>query len=330
MIATFAIPCRNAGPHLRPLLESLLAQTRQDFELLLVDDASDDASVEVARAVAGERIRIERNAQPLGIGANWNRAASLVRTPLFCLAHQDDVYRPEYLATLGAALEREPGALLAHCRAFTLDAQGAASVSATERYKDRFWKRGAPADAATLYRSLLAGNWIIAPSVLFRTERFRALGGFDVRLRFVLDWELWLRALRAGARFVGVAERLVGYRRHAESATTAEERSFNRYREEHEIGAAARQLAIAAGLLRSDVERSVAMRNDLLRDAFFDLRRGDHSAWKAKLAFVRETAPECARDPLFRTFAALASAGPPGRWALSTAFRLVTGASPQG
>ena len=325
MIATFAIPCRNAGSHLRPLLESLLAQTRQDFEILLVDDASEDDSVELARAVAGPRIALHRNERPLGIGANWNRAAALVRTPLFCLAHQDDVYRPEYLAVMTAALAAKPEAAAAHCRAFTLDEGGREFVSASERYKDRFWKRGGFHDHAALYASLLAGNWIIAPSVLFRTAAVRELGGFAERLRFVLDWEYWLRMLRSGHGLIGVAKRLVGYRRHAASATAVEERSLNRYREEHEIGEQARELGSACGLLPATAKPSVAMRNDVLRDALFDLRRGDHAACAAKLHFATQLAPWCARDPLFASFGLLSRAGAPGRWLLSAGFRLLAG-----
>ena len=71
MRATFAIPCYNAGPHLRPLLESLLRQDEQDFDLLLVDDASTDDSVAVAQRVAGDRLRIHRNPVRLGISGNW-------------------------------------------------------------------------------------------------------------------------------------------------------------------------------------------------------------------------------------------------------------------
>lgn len=325
MIATFAIPCRNAGTHLRSLLESLLAQSRQDFEVLLVDDASTDGSVELARAVAGERLRIVTNGSPLGIGANWNRCAELVRTPFFCLAHQDDVYRPEYLATLLRALEPRPSALAAHCRATTLDAAGRESISATERFKDRFWARAGGLSDSGLYASLLDGNWVIAPSALFRTEVFQRLGGFEARLRFVLDWELWLRALRGGATLVGVAERLLAYRRHDASATKAEERSLNRYREEHDVGAAAHRAGIACGLLAPHARRGVAMRNDVLRDAYFDLRAGDRAAAAAKLAFVQEHATEVARDPLFRAFRALSNAGALGRWILSAGFRVVAG-----
>lgn len=322
MIATFAIPCRNAGPHLRPLLESLVAQQRQDFELLLVDDASTDGSAELARSVVGDRISIHRNDRPLGIGGNWNRCIALTKTPLLCLAHQDDVYRPEYLSVMSAALEARPRASVAHCRAFTLDAAGREFVAPTERYKDRFWKghsrRGAPA----LYASLLAGNWIVAPSALFRTQALREAGGFAEHLRFVLDWELWLRLLRAGAELVGVEDRLVGYRRHEASATAAEERSHNRYKEEHEVGEAARKLGITSGLLPAGCKPGTAMRNDLLRDAYFDLSRGNRRAAAEKLALGKGLAPWLQRDPLYLAFRALARLGAVGRCLLALAFRL--------
>ena len=134
-VATFAIPCRNAGRHLRPLLQSLLAQTRQDFELLLVDDGSSDDSIAVAREVAGDRVVVHRNEPALGIGGNWNRCVDLVTTPYFCLAHQDDVYETHYLERMLAALAERPDAGFAHCRASAIDADGKPMTSPAERYK---------------------------------------------------------------------------------------------------------------------------------------------------------------------------------------------------
>jgi hypothetical protein len=312
-VATFAIPCRDGGALLRPSIESLLAQTRQDFELLLVDDASTDGSAEVARGVAGARLRVERNARPLGIGATWNRCVSLATTPYVCLAHQDDVYDRSYLERLVAALEQRPDAAAAHCRAWTIDAQGARSLSASERYKDRFWKGHASRARASEYALLLRGNWVIAPTLLWRREALLAAGGFDEGLRFVLDWELLLRILRSGRVLAGVRDRLVGYRRHAGMATLAEERTHNRYREEHAVAETARTQGIAAGLLPAGAAASPAMRNNLLRDALADLARGDRAGCEQKLALGRELEPWLARDPVFVAFTRLARLGRCGR-----------------
>jgi GT2 family glycosyltransferase len=317
MRATFAIPCYNAGPHLKPLLESLLAQTEQDFALLLVDDASTDDSVATARAIAGDRIVIHRNATRLGIAGNWNRCADLVATDAFCLAHMDDVYAPEYLRTLLARLEAEPEAGIVHCRTRVLDVDGRPIASDAERYKDGFWRTAARGDRGHRYRLLYRGNFVVCPSKLYRTAAFRAVGPFDPHMSFAMDWKLSLAMLRAGWDVVGVDEPLVAYRRHAGSATGAQRRSLNRYAEELAVLTEARAAGIAADLLRAHDPDSPALRRNVLYDAFHDLRHGEPEMARGKIEFLRDHAPREYRHPTTAMFRMLMRAGPLGRVAMS-------------
>ena len=80
-------------------------------------------------------------------------------------------------------------------------------------------------------RRLARGNFIVAPSVVFRAEAVRAIGAFSP-LDFVVDWEYWLRGVLAGFTIAGTHRRLVRFRRHAATATRALERTQDRYREE--------------------------------------------------------------------------------------------------
>ncbi len=310
--ATFAIPCRNAGPNLRPLLESLLGQTRQDFALLLVDDGSTDGSPEVASAVAGSRLTLHRNDPPLGLAANFNHCASLVRTPFFCLAHQDDVYEPTYLAEMLAALEKAPAAGFAHCRARAIDATGAEFDAPAERFKERFWQRAPSHDPGDHFRLLFGGNYVVCPSVLFRTEAFRAVGGFRTDLRFATDWELWFRMVLAGHLPLGVHAPLLRYRRHVGAATKEAVRNLRRYREELIVLTEAAMVGASRGWLPADAP-PLALRNALLQDAGEDLLARDPASAQEKLTFLREAAPRLFRDPAVRVFRMLARLGPLGR-----------------
>ncbi|MBK8980225.1 MAG: glycosyltransferase [Planctomycetes bacterium] len=321
-IATFAIPCYEAGPHLRPLLESLLAQSRTDFELLLVDDASTDDSVEIARQVAGDRIRIHRNERRLGIGGNWNRCASLVTTPFFCLAHMDDVYEPTFLESLLVALDAHPAAGFAHCRVTAVDAAGSPFDSAVERYKDRFWARGTEPDPARLFALLREGNFVVCPSVVYRRDAFARVGPFDESLRFALDWQHHLRMLLAGFALAAVPQPLVHYRRHARSATSAHVASLDRYREEAVVIRWLEAEGRARGILLGG-RPSRALRNNLLHDAWADLCSGRPESAAARLRFARDVEPELGWDLAARTFAALARLGAAGRLAIRAALHLV-------
>ncbi|HEX5051907.1 MAG TPA: glycosyltransferase [Planctomycetota bacterium] len=313
---TFAIPCRDAGPWLRPLLESLLAQSRQDFVLLLVDDRSRDGSVALAREVAGTRVLIHENETPRGIGGNWNRCVELAATPFVCLAHQDDVYEPTYLERMLEALQARPDAGLAHCRATAVDAAGVPFASPAERFKDHFWKHEPGEDRAAHYARLWRGNFVCCPSVLYRTDAVRAAGPFRADLRFALDWEFWFRMLRRGFGIVDVAEPLVRYRRHAAQASSEATADHSRFEEELQVLEEARAAGASAGLLSAVIGTSPALRNNLLHEAFTDLRAGRRQAVAKKLAFVRERAPALWRDPYVRVFRSLWRCGAPGRFAL--------------
>jgi glycosyltransferase involved in cell wall biosynthesis len=328
-VATLIVPTRNAGLHLRATLDSLLEQTRGDFLLLLVDDASTDGTPELAGSVAAGRVEIHRNPLPLGIPGNWNHGAGLVRTRLFGFAHQDDVYAPNWFERMVAALEQAPEAAFAHCQSGTIDADGRSELGPAERYKLRFWN-GLPAVGRhEHFARLCAGNFIACPSVLLRTAPFRTATGFRADLRFAADWEMWLRLLLAGHSACAVAEQLVDYRRHAASATPVAAANLSRYQEELQVAEWARLQGIAEGLLPAAAPPSRALRNNVLVDALADLEAGARDNAERKLAFLREHAPWLWRDPSVRAFRALRRCGPPGlgllRLLRSAAIRLGPG-----
>ncbi len=108
------VPCFRSAAFLPRALDALLAQTFGDWEAVVVDNASDDATLEVAQAYARRdpRIRVERNATNVGPVRNWRRCAELARAPLAGLCFSDDWYEPAYLARLVPRLA-DPGVGLA-------------------------------------------------------------------------------------------------------------------------------------------------------------------------------------------------------------------------
>jgi glycosyltransferase involved in cell wall biosynthesis len=316
---TLAIPCWNAGPYLRPMLDSVLSQTQQEIRLLLVDDGSTDGSLEVAREFGGSRLQVVENEISLGIGGNWNRCAELVETEFFCLAHQDDIYEPGYVETMLGKLRQNSNAGIAHCRAIAIDSDGKQVASAAERYKQHFWKTSGALDRASYYRRIWRGNFIACPAVVYRTEAWRKAGPFRTDLRFALDWEYWFRVLRAGFTIVDVEEPLMRYRRHATAATRAATDERWRFEEELQVLQDARKLGVGAGLMTHEDSVSPALRNNLLHEALCDLEARRFSAVARKLAFVRSHASDLWSDPYVRVFRVLSRMGVPGRKALSMA-----------
>jgi len=106
---SFCVPTYNRAQFLGQTLESALAQTVSDFEIVVVDDVSPDATPELMRRFADPRIRYVRNAQNLGVPENLNRAFSLARGGYLVLLEDHDLIAPDYLEASLDILDRHPG-----------------------------------------------------------------------------------------------------------------------------------------------------------------------------------------------------------------------------
>jgi glycosyltransferase involved in cell wall biosynthesis len=214
---TVAIPTCNGEAHLGETLLSILDQQDAPFDLLVCDDRSDDGTVELVRALAGDRARLAINDQRLGLARNWNRCAELCRTPLIAIVHQDDVLGPGNLADHLRALSSDPAIGLVCSGSTVIDEEGRpvpASVVDPGGLgpADRIFSPG------ELAESMALGNPLRCSAVSIRVEAHRAAGGFDPAFRYVVDWDLWLRVSR-GWKVAWLARPTVKVRWHGLSET---------------------------------------------------------------------------------------------------------------
>lgn len=195
---TVAIPTFNGEAHLAEALSGILGQECGPFDLLVCDDRSDDETVAMVRSLAGDRARIEITPERQGLAGNWNRCITLARTPWVAVFHQDDVMRPGCLARRLEILERpeaESLGLLAE-PADVIDDQGrpvasnvvehGGLVATTDRPSLEF-----PPGAFAAH--LAEGNILRCSAVTTNREAHQAVGGFDPKLRYVVDWDFWFR-----------------------------------------------------------------------------------------------------------------------------------------
>lgn len=125
-LVTIGLPCYNAERYLAQSIESLLAQTFQDFTLIVCDNASTDATGEIARryADADPRVRYHRNPLNVGMPGNFNRAFELSNSKYFKWSTADDYWHPQMLATAVAILEADPAIGLVHPCVVLVDGEG--------------------------------------------------------------------------------------------------------------------------------------------------------------------------------------------------------------
>ena len=121
------LPVHNGELYLAEAMEAILGQSLADLELIVSDNASTDATEEIARgfAAADDRISFQRNPRNLGAAPNFNLTFQRASGPYFAWAAHDDVLQPEYLARCVEALDADPGAALACTGVRFIGADGA-------------------------------------------------------------------------------------------------------------------------------------------------------------------------------------------------------------
>ena len=194
-------------------IDSVLAQTREDWELIVIDDGSPDALAKRVQQFASEdgRVRLIRQANQ-GIGAARNAGAALARGRYLTVLDSDDALLPDYLETVGALLDARPEVGMVSCDALVyLDARG--HFRRTTYLQGRRVEPPRRPDPERHLERLLDHNFIY-PGATVRRSVFDSIGGFDPD-RAVLgsdDWQLWIRIAASGAETAVVARPLATYR----------------------------------------------------------------------------------------------------------------------
>lgn len=124
---SIGLPIHNGENYLTELIESLLDQTFEDFELILSDNASTDATPDLCRDYARRDKRVRYFRQPANIGSsrNFNWVVHKARGPFFKWVAHDDVYETTFLERCMEILQREPKVILAHTMVDLIDTAGA-------------------------------------------------------------------------------------------------------------------------------------------------------------------------------------------------------------
>jgi glycosyltransferase involved in cell wall biosynthesis len=207
-LVSAVITCRDYGRFLVEAIESVLAQTYPNLEVLVVDDGSTDDTAAVAARYAQRGVRYLHRPQG-GAGRARNTGLAATSGPLVAFLDADDAWLPDRVAIGVAHLQRHPEVALvaAHSFACDRDMRPSSIVHALRR----------PASGRVLDR-LLVDNVVLNPSsVLVRRAALEEAGGFS-EIAFGEDWDTWLSI--AERHPIGFADRVVALvRRHAGSVT---------------------------------------------------------------------------------------------------------------
>jgi glycosyltransferase involved in cell wall biosynthesis len=200
------IPTRDRWSLLRTALAGALAQQGVDVEVIVVDDGSADETARELDALSDPRLVVLRHPQPRGVSAARNFGLTRVTAPWVAFLDDDDVWAPRHLATMLAAARASDlgveqvglvysGHVVVDSDRQVIGVSPAPPLSDVERRMDTF-------------------NFVGCPSrVVLRTQAARDVGGFDIGLSVLADWDMWVRVL-ATMSCVRCPELLVAYMRH--------------------------------------------------------------------------------------------------------------------
>jgi len=206
---SIVMPTRNAEKFLRESVDSILAQTMQNFELLVVDDGSTDRTLEILNSYEDGRIKILQG-PCRGIAAALNMGIRAAEGEFIARMDADDICMPQRFEKQVATLEAAPDAALCSSDVELMGVDWP------------FWGSGVT-EHCEFYTRLLWEMPLCHPAVMFRKREFIEKGIFyDESFTNTEDFEFFSRAVTK-VRFCGVNEKLLRYRMHEDQATTAVE-----------------------------------------------------------------------------------------------------------
>lgn len=235
MKITFAIPFYSTPEFLDDAVRSVLAQTYEDWTLIVVDDRSPHPAIpEQLQAYGDKRIQYHLNEKNLGQGGNWNECLKLAETELVTLLHADDMLHPNYAQAMVDAAQKIPDASAFFCNADIVDGDGKKVFSFADFYKKFLIPSGTSSyvvEGEEGLSALIRGNFIMCPTLCYRKNLLGEVR-FSPEWKCAPDLEFMSRHLIAGGKVVGLPITAFSYRRHEESGTAIFRKNMQQFLEE--------------------------------------------------------------------------------------------------
>lgn len=201
------VPLYNGERTIRETIESVLNQTFSDFELIIINDGSQDSSLDIVSDISDRRLKVLSYTNA-GVNASRNRGICQSSGDFVAFLDADDLWTPDKLASQLKALQENPQASVAYSWTDYIDESS------------HFLRRGTYLTFnGNVYENLLMINFLENGSnPLIRRQALIEVGGFEESLTYAEDWDMWLR-LAAKYDFIGVPSPQILYRVSAHSTS---------------------------------------------------------------------------------------------------------------
>lgn len=226
------MPVYNAGKYLRSAMESVLAQTFTDFELIAVDDGSKDDSLAILREFEAKdpQVKVISRANTGIVGA-LNDGLVAASGELVARMDSDDLSTPDRFEKQVAFLREHPDHVLVGSQVMLIDSNGAALCP----------KRDTEYTHDAIDAGHLSGRWpLVHPTVMMRRDAVRNVGGYRAKYQWLEDLDLFLRLAEVG-KLASLKDVLLQYRLHTGSVCHTREHDQDQIRPELEAEVYARR-----------------------------------------------------------------------------------------
>lgn len=294
------IPCYNYGRYLRRCVESVLSQQGVEVRVLIIDDASTDATPALGASLVEEDVRVEfrRHQQNRGHIATYNEGLlEWASGDYALLLSSDDLLAEGALGRAAEILESDSSIGLVYGLALAFTGDDCPNVANAEQFESRI-----VGSNRFLERCYKNGNPVPTPTAIVRTSVQRAIGGYSDTLPHTADMEMWMRfALKGPIAVVGTVQAL--YRKH--DANMSSGYYAQHIGDRQEVLRACVRVAEAGGRSYDQMDQwLLALRQRLAYEAFWEasvaIERADEERFQSCLRFAQETYPEICRTWAWR------------------------------
>ena len=188
---TVSMPAHNSGQYISAAIESVLSQEGLELELVVVDDASTDDTVEMVAALKDPRLRLLRSRKRRGIGHAHNRVTQETDSKFIVHVDSDDLILPGALKRMVDFMKLNPGVGQAHCYDVDVDEQGQSTREAFVRRHREFHRKRPP--GMNYRKALVERGCVINHLRTYRRSVLEEMGGFNEKLERGVDYEMALR-----------------------------------------------------------------------------------------------------------------------------------------
>ena len=219
------LPNYNHEPFLRERLDTIIAQTFADWELIILDDCSGDRSMDVIREYAAREPRITHViANETNSGSTfrqWRKGIALASAPLIWIAESDDAAHPEFLEEDVGALDSSAGTGIVFCNSLLVDGKSE-KLPLDLDCDDTAGKGTTFHDAKDFIRKkMLVNNRLYnASAVVFHRGLYEKVTTDLTRFRLCGDWVCWAQMIAASGQVAWIHRKLNSFRQHTDKVTS--------------------------------------------------------------------------------------------------------------